>query len=205
MTQTIRTIASAMAATAVMALAACSSHRNAATAPENSEPQTQSVDPDAPGYVLPDPHTIGLRPVGRPDGPALAGPDPTMAAMPSAVAYRMSGEYADNVAITLSPDGRRIVSYPDPTDLTDASTPVPIGDGWYLSRCGISAGSVFTRYTYAAYRALEAPPSPETLMDSVIPGARVVAIQVLPLTPAQALDSLRRSPEGVLRKLRINN
>ncbi|MDE6439281.1 MAG: hypothetical protein K2L62_06485, partial [Muribaculaceae bacterium] len=68
----LRTLASALAASAVMALAACGSSRTASPAPapagdnDDNVPR-QSVDPDAPGFVLPDPHAKGLRPVERPD------------------------------------------------------------------------------------------------------------------------------------------
>lgn len=188
-----------------MALAACGSSRTASPAPapagdnDDNAPR-QSVDPDAPGFVLPDPHAKGLRPVERPDDPAIASTPPHDVA--SAVAYRMTGPYADNVAITLSPDGKSVLSYPAPSDLTASSAPLPIADGWYLSRCGITAGSVFTTYTYEAYRALTAPPSPARLLQSVIPGARVAELRTLPLTPAQALDSLALSPASLLPFLR---
>lgn len=97
----------------------------------------------------------------------------------------MSGDYADNVPVTLAPDGA-IISYPAPTDLTDRSTPLPLADGWWLDRRGISANSVFTRYTYSEYRALPAAPTPTELKASVIPGARVTATLQLPMTVSEA-------------------
>ncbi|MBD5225631.1 MAG: hypothetical protein HDS68_06680 [Bacteroidales bacterium] len=110
-----------------------------------------------------------------------------VSAMPKAVAYRMSGDYADNVAIALTADGESILSYPAPTDLGKDSPPVSLGGGWWLSRCGISANSVFTTYTYATYSALKQAPSPEELLKAVIPGARVTRIERLSMTPQQAL------------------
>ncbi len=110
-----------------------------------------------------------------------------VSAMPKAVAYRMSGDYADNVAITLTADGDAILSYPAPTDLGKDSSPVALGDGWWLSRCGISANSVFTTYTYATYSALKQAPSPAELMKAVIPGACVTRIECLTMTPQEAL------------------
>lgn len=109
-------------------------------------------------------------------------------ALPKAVAYRMSGDYADNVAIALTPDGKSILSYPAPTDLSiSASTPVALGNGWWLSRCGITPNSVFTTYTYATYTALKKAPTPAELMKAVIPGARVTRVERLDMTPQQAL------------------
>lgn len=104
---------------------------------------------------------------------------------PKAVAYRMSGDYADNVPVTLAADGA-IITYPAPTDLTDRSAPLPLADGWWLDRRGISANSVFTRYTYSEYRALPAAPTPAELKASVIPGARVTVTLQLPMTVAEA-------------------
>ena len=106
--------------------------------------------------------------------------------MPKAVAYRMSGDYSDNVPIALNPDGS-VRSYPAPTDLGDASEPVKLAGGWWLDRRGVGLGSVFTRYTYADYRALPQAPTPRELLDAVIPGARVTAVERLPLTLNEAL------------------
>ncbi len=113
-------------------------------------------------------------------------PAPTHATAKATV-YRMSGRYADNVAISLTPDGKRVLSYPAPSDLTENSTPINLGDGWWLSRCGITPNSVFTRYTYAEYRSLPKAPSAEELIKSVIPGACVTELRQLPMTPQQAL------------------
>lgn len=110
-----------------------------------------------------------------------------VSAMPKAVAYRMSGDYADNVAIALTPDGKAILSYPAPTDLNKDSAPISLGDGWWLSRCGITQNSVFTTYTYAAYSALKQTPTPAELMKAVIPGACVTQIERLSMTPQEAL------------------
>ena len=127
---------------------------------------------------------------GRP----VAGSAPVQA-MACAVAYRMSGPYADHVAIALNSDGT-ILSYPDPRDITANSAPVALSDGWYLSRSGITASSVFLRYTLAEYAALPAAPTHEELLRAVIPGARVTALERLPFTPAEALAD----PAAVVRR-----
>lgn len=107
-------------------------------------------------------------------------------ALPKARIYRMTGAYADNVPITLGPDGR-IVSYPAPTDISNTQRPLPLRDGWWLDRRGVGAGSVFVRYTYSEYAALREAPSLEALKKAIIPGARVVDVTQLPITLEQAL------------------
>lgn len=107
-------------------------------------------------------------------------------ALPKATAFRMSGDYMNNVAITLNSDGS-IAYYPDPSDLSKSSIPYALADGWYLNRQGISANSVFTSYTFEDYMALQQPPSQQELLAAVIPGARVTDFIQLPVNLSEAL------------------
>ncbi len=109
----------------------------------------------------------------------------TASFMPKAVAYQMSGPYADNVPVQVNASGD-IVSYPAPTDISDASTPIDLGDGWWLDRRGISDNSVFTRFTYKEYRAMAQAPSLAELKAAILPDARVTQIFQLPMTTGQA-------------------
>ena len=99
--------------------------------------------------------------------------------MPKPTAFRMSGDYADNVAVTLDAQGN-LVYFPDPSDISEESKPIPLGDGWWLNRQGLSEKSVFTRYTFEEYSKLKNVPSIKELKASIIPGARVIQIRVLP-------------------------
>lgn len=90
-----------------------------------------------------------------------------VAALRPVIVYKMSGDYADLVPVTLGSDGK-IVSYPDPVDITENSSPVALGDGWYLDRRGVSASSAFTDYTYAQYHALEHVPPLDTLQSHIV-------------------------------------
>lgn len=125
-------------------------------------------------------------------------------AMPKATAFRMSGDYADHVAITLSPDGQ-LQYFPDPSDITANSRPIDLGNGWWLNTQGISASSVFTTYTFEEYAKLKGVPSPEKLKAAVIPGARVTEMQQLPFSVSEArqnLDSIKSylaAPKMILR------
>lgn len=102
-----------------------------------------------------------------------------------ATAFRMSGDYADHVAVTVGPDGR-LTYFPAPTDLSENSRPVEIGDGWWLNRQGLGASSVFTKWTFNEYRALKSVPSPEEIRQAIIPGAEVTSFITLPVTASEA-------------------
>lgn len=175
-----------LCALALTAACSCTGHRNA-TAVMNPEPTRQPVAGSGSGAAGADtPVSAEAHGPAGTDTVGLPGADtPAGVTAPKAVAYRMSGDYADNVPVTLAPDGA-IISYPAPGDLTDLSAPLPLADGWWLDRRGISANSVFTRYTFSKYRALPAAPTPAELKASVIPGARVTVTLQLPMTVAEA-------------------
>ena len=109
------------------------------------------------------------------------------AALPKAVVYKMNGDYAAYVPVTVSADGRSLISFPAPTDLVDGSEPIAMASGYYLDRRGVNQNTRFTRWTYAEYRALRQTPSPAQILDNLIPDARVVDIHRLPITLNQAL------------------
>lgn len=109
--------------------------------------------------------------------------------MAHATAFRMSGDYQNNVAITLSPSGE-ILYYPAPTDITADSEPVELVNGWWLNCQGIGPNSVFTKYTFAQYSALPEVPSPQQLKLEVIPGAKVTDFIELPMTLNEAVENI---------------
>lgn len=119
--------------------------------------------------------------------PATTPATPMHRAMPRAVIYKTNGDYINNLPVTLSADGKTVVSYPDPADITDLSAPIPLADGYLLDRRGVSENSRFTRYTYDSYRQLKAAPSPATLIDSIIPEARITELRRLDITLQKAL------------------
>lgn len=111
---------------------------------------------------------------------------PSQAVMPKAVIYRTSGDYNMNVPVTLNESGTALVSYPAPSDVAHGQTPIPLADGYLLDRRGIGRNTAFTSYTYSEYAALKAAPSPQELMKSIIPGARVTEAVRLPMTATTA-------------------
>lgn len=105
--------------------------------------------------------------------------------IPKATAFRMSGDYENNVAITLNSEGG-LLYYPAPTDISASSAPLKLDNGWWLNRQGVSGNSVFTSYTFSEYSQLPSVPSTAQLLEAVIPGAKVTQIVQLPYTINEA-------------------
>lgn len=129
---------------------------------------------------IPQPQTVSPRGTDIGYGPASAPPNAT--------AFRMNGEYADNVAVTLGSDGE-LTYFPAPSDITSLSRPKSLGKGWWLNCQGISQNSVFTRYTFDEYSQLPTVPTPEQIKAAVIPGSAVTRMVQLPLS----LEDARRN------------
>lgn len=114
---------------------------------------------------------------------------PAKSKIPEATAFRMSGDYKDNVAITVNNDGV-ITYFPAPSDITADSRPIDLGNGWWLNCQGIGANSVFTRYTFEKYAELTSAPSVEQLKKSIIPGATVTEFIQLPFSISEAASHI---------------
>lgn len=124
-----------------------------------------------------------------PDMPVIGG---GAEALPQAVVYRMSGDCADLVPITLSEDGKRVVSYPAPGDLSADCMPVDLGGGWWLDRRGVSPSSVFTDYTYIEYESMKHAPAVEDLLAHLNKDCVITRMVVLPITAAAAASDPSR-------------
>ena len=108
------------------------------------------------------------------------------ATMPKALVYKTNVPCVDNVAISLNSDGTGVQSFPAPSDVTAASAPLQLPDGWLLDRRGIGPNTAFIRLTYAEYAALPSAPSTAELMRMVLPGVHVTEAHRLDMTPQQA-------------------
>lgn len=117
--------------------------------------------------------------------------------MPKATVFKIEGKYADHVAVTLGPDGN-LSYFPAPSDISAASVPVALGDGWYLNCQGIGANSVFTKWTFEEYKALSKVPSPDEIKAAIIPGARIEDFRTLPVTASEARNM---TPEELIKLL----
>lgn len=132
-------------------------------------------------------------------GAYLNSPGP--AALPNARIYRTNTDVDKYVPVTVNPATGELVSFPAPTDITPASMPVVLKDGWLLDRRGISPNTRFIRYTYSQYHDMSEGVSTSMILNSLIPDARVTEIVELPykvgnVTPEQAdsiiTDGLKR-------------
>lgn len=204
MTNSARHICHATLLTALaVGAGACRSQKEGQFAP-TADPRTESV-----GAV------IGVGPCGGADrsgtiasekrigegAQRLTGTATPAAPAPKAMAYRLGGAYGGNVAVTLTPDGKQLASYPAPSDITPSTAPVALANGWWLSRSGISPNSRFTRYTREEYAALPAAPTAAQLLDAVIAGSAPVALTTLPMSLTEALAdtaAVNRLLEGAM-------
>lgn len=114
---------------------------------------------------------------------------PLVGMMPKATAFKMTGDYADNVAITIGSNGQ-LTYFPAPSDISKSSVPTSLGNGWYLNNQGISANSVFTKYTFEEYSKLPSVPSPQELKEAIIPDARVEDMIQLPYNINEAKNNI---------------
>lgn len=117
-----------------------------------------------------------------------------VSAVLKASAFKMTGDYSNNVAVTLNADGS-LAYYPAPSDITPNSRPVELTNGWWLNRQGLSPNSVFTRYTFEEYAKLPSVPSQEEIKNAIIPGARVSEMKVLPYPAGEAMQHLSEIKE----------
>ena len=105
--------------------------------------------------------------------------------LPRARIYKISPEYAGLVPVSIS-DGR-LVSYPAPSDISPATAPLPLADGWILDRQGIGPASSFLKWTRQEYAAMSSAPSPAEILKAVVPGAKISDWAELPMSAAEAV------------------
>lgn len=124
-------------------------------------------------------------------GSVSAAPVPvgSVAYIPRATVFSMSGPYADHVAVTLGAEGN-LTYYPAPSDISDRSLPIYLGKGWWLNRQGLGPNSVFTSWTMAEYAKLTTAPSADQIKAHIIPGARVTGFRSTSVLLPNALKEL---------------
>ncbi len=88
-----------------------------------------------------------------------------------AVIYKTIRDFSDYVPVIMDEDRTRIVSYPDPTDLTlngKPAKPTPLLNGYLLDNRGINKNVVFLKYTYETYIKMTSPPSLNDMMANIL-------------------------------------
>ncbi|MCM1021883.1 MAG: hypothetical protein NC343_06515 [Muribaculum sp.] len=121
-------------------------------------------------------------------------------ALPKAIIYKTNGDFSNNVPITLSNDGKTVISYPAPSDIA-CCKPIKLKNGFLLDRRGITSTTVFTHYTYDEYAKLAKSPGAEQMKKAIIPGSHITEIVELPfkngqVTPAQCDSLISNKLEG---------
>jgi len=89
-------------------------------------------------------------------------------ALPPIIVYKTTKDYSKNVAVTLSDDKTRIVSYPAPSDVSARSYPTALSKGYWLDNRGISQNTAFLSITYEEYAKLKKAPKLEELYAMII-------------------------------------
>lgn len=109
-------------------------------------------------------------------------------ALPQATVYKTNSDSRNLVPVTLSPDGKTIVSYPAPTDINASQRPVELADGYLLDRRGVNDNSAFTGYTYAQYSSMTSAPGTDELLRSINHDISIVAMVRLPMSLNDAVN-----------------
>jgi hypothetical protein len=95
-----------------------------------------------------------------------------MAAGPPVIVYKTKADYYSNVAVSLSPDKSRILSFPDVMDVSvDRDLmlyPTRLHAHYLLSNRVLDKNSAFLNMTYSDYAALSKTPSPEEIYAKII-------------------------------------
>lgn len=89
----------------------------------------------------------------------------------SAIVYKTTQDYSQNVPVILSADKKSIASFPAPTDIYYKGVlayPTKLADGYLLDNRGITENVAFTSYTYEEYSRLKSAPTETELMNKII-------------------------------------
>ena len=85
--------------------------------------------------------------------------------------YKTRADYYNMIPVIMNADKTKIISYPSPSDvMVDGKLmlPVRLKNGYLLDIRGIAANVAFTSFTYEDYVNLDAAPSINILMSSII-------------------------------------
>lgn len=90
---------------------------------------------------------------------------------PHVMVYRTKTDLRENVPVLLTADGKDIVSYPHPSDLSvdgKLKLPTPLKNGYLMDNRGINQYLGFLKLTYSEYDKLEEAPSLAELNEMII-------------------------------------
>ncbi|HPE55405.1 MAG TPA: hypothetical protein P5514_04110 [Bacteroidales bacterium] len=90
---------------------------------------------------------------------------------PPAIVYKTKADYLKNVPVILNTDKSKVISFPDPKDLTkggDLTYPQMLDDNYLLDNRGINENVAFLSITYEDYIKLTKAPTPDELMNMLM-------------------------------------
>lgn len=97
---------------------------------------------------------------------------PQFTAGPPTLVYKTKKDYSDKVPVLLSEDKKKIVSYPDPRDISTSNGyrpgPALLAEGYLLDNRGIGLHVAYLDMDYATYSKLEKAPSMAEMMSMII-------------------------------------
>ncbi len=88
-----------------------------------------------------------------------------------AVIYKTMKDYSDYVPVIMNEDRTKILSYPDPVDLTfegKLAKPTKLINNYLLDNRGINKNVVFLKYTYEKYSKMSSPPSQTEMLSNIL-------------------------------------
>jgi hypothetical protein len=95
----------------------------------------------------------------------------TVGATQTAIIYKTTADFSQNVPITMNSSRTEIVSYPAPTDLYyngKLAQPTLLKNNYLLDNRGITENVVFLKYTYKQYTQLKEAPSLTEMMQNIL-------------------------------------
>ncbi|MDR0832884.1 MAG: hypothetical protein LBN93_01645 [Candidatus Symbiothrix sp.] len=93
---------------------------------------------------------------------------PMMNAGRPTIVYKTTGDFYDQVPVTMNAEKTQIVSYPAPTDIHADAKPTRLKNGYLLDNRGIGVNSVFLDYTCEAYSQLPHPPTLSEMQSHIL-------------------------------------
>lgn len=89
---------------------------------------------------------------------------------PPVIIYKTSGNFTENVAVSLTDEGDGLKSFPAPADIRarlNTVSPVKLHNGFLYDRQGIGENTAFLNYTFEEYSKLRTTPKASELFDEI--------------------------------------
>lgn len=102
---------------------------------------------------------------------AVADVMPVFEPGPHVMVYRTKADLREHVPVLMSADGKDIVSYPHPSDLSaggELRVPTPLEKGYLLDNRGINQHVAFLKLTYGEYAKLQQAPSLAEMQQMIV-------------------------------------